>query len=232
MTPRIIVSYDDTDNDRDALALGRLLAQGGGELSLAYVRHAQQSDSEREALEEREAEALLEHGAQLLGDRDVPRQVIVHASTGDGLRELALRDQADIVVFGSDYRTAPGAVAPGSSAQRLLGGGPAAVAIAPADFRSHLPHRVERVNVLEDGDAAATETARSLAASLSAETAADEDDHGDLLVLGSTEAGQQGRVTLSASLGYELETATVPVLAVARGKPVRFAAAAHARVEA
>jgi nucleotide-binding universal stress UspA family protein len=229
MTPRIIVSYDDTDNDRDALALGRLLAQGGAQLSLAYVRHAQQSDSEREALEEREAEALLEHGAQLLGDPDVPRHVIVHASTGDGLRELALREQADVVVFGSDYRTAPGAVAPGSSAQRLLNGGPAAVAIAPADFRSQLPHHVERVNVLEDGDAAAGETARSLAGSFDAETTADEDDHGDLLVLGSTEAGQPGRVTLSASVGYELETATVPVLAVPNGKPVRFAAGAYTK---
>ena len=41
MSTRIIVSYDDTDNDRDALALGRLLAFGGAELSLAYVRHSQ-----------------------------------------------------------------------------------------------------------------------------------------------------------------------------------------------
>ena len=41
MAPKIIVSYDDTDNDRDALALGRLLAFSGAELSLAYVRHAQ-----------------------------------------------------------------------------------------------------------------------------------------------------------------------------------------------
>jgi nucleotide-binding universal stress UspA family protein len=227
MTPRIIVSYDDTDNDRDALALGQLLATGDAELSLAYVRHAQQSDREREALEEREAEALLEHGAQLLGDPDVPRHVIVHASTGDGLRELALREHADIVVFGSDYRTAPGAVAPGVSAQRLLNGGPAAVSIAPADFRSQLPHRVSRVNILEDGDAAATETARSLAASLGAETAADEDDHGDLLVVSSTEGGQPGRVTLSASAEYELETATVPVLAVPRGKAVRFPARSY-----
>jgi nucleotide-binding universal stress UspA family protein len=228
MTPRIIVSYDDTDNDRDALALGQLLATSGAELSLAYVRHAQQSDRDREALEEREAEALLEHGAQLLGDPDVPRHVIVHASTGDGLRELALREQADLVVFGSDYRTAAGAVAPGVSAQRLLNGGPTGVAIAPAEFRSHLPHRVGRVGVLEDGDHAAAETARSLAASLGAEAAADEDEHGDLLVLGSTAGGQPGRVTLSASATYELETAAVPVLAVPREKPVRFATRAYA----
>lgn len=229
MTPRIIVSYDDTDNDRDALALGQLLAQGGAELSLAYVRHAQQSDTEREALEERQAEALLEHGAQLLGDPDLPRHVIVHASTGDGLRELALRQQADLVVFGSDYRTARGAVTPGVSAQRLLNGGPAAVAIAPADFRSHLPHRVDRVNVIDDGDPAAAETARALAASLGTDAVAEEDDHGDLLVLGSAKGGQPGRVTLSASAGYELETATVPVLTVPRGKPVPFASRAYAQ---
>ena len=40
MALKIIVSYDDTDNDRDALALGRLLAFSGAELSLAYVRHS------------------------------------------------------------------------------------------------------------------------------------------------------------------------------------------------
>ena len=32
MALKIIVSYDDTDNDRDALALGRLLAISGAEL--------------------------------------------------------------------------------------------------------------------------------------------------------------------------------------------------------
>ena len=55
MALKIIVSYDDTDNDRDALALGRLLAYSGAELSLAYVRHSQGG-----ALEEKEAEELLE----------------------------------------------------------------------------------------------------------------------------------------------------------------------------
>jgi nucleotide-binding universal stress UspA family protein len=230
MAPKIIVSYDDTDNDRDALALGQLLARGGADLSLAYVRHAQQSDHDREALEERGARELLDHGAALLGNPDVPRHVIVHASTGDGLRELALREGADLVVFGSDYRTAPGAVAPGSSAQRLLTGGPAAVAIAPADLRSQLPHQVDQVALVEDGDAAAGETARALAASLGAKAIAGDDVEGDILVLGSTSDGQQGRVTLSASIAYELETATVPVLAVPRGKSVPFVA--HTLAEA
>src|SRR4051812_8077856 len=79
---KLIVSYDDTDNDRDALALGRTLGELGGEISLAYVRHTQQPDSAREALEEKEAEELLENGAQALGDEKTPRHVVVHASTG------------------------------------------------------------------------------------------------------------------------------------------------------
>jgi len=224
MTPRIIVSYDDTDNDRDALALGQLLARGGADLSLAYVRHAQQSDAEREAREERGARELLDHGAAILGNPDVARHVIVHASTGDGLRELALREGADLIVFGSDYRTAPGAVAPGSSAQRLLNGGPTAVGIAPADLRSQLPHRVDEVALIEDGDPAAGETARALATSIGAKVITGDDPEGDLLVLGSTSDGQNGRVTLSASMSYELETAAVPVLAVPVGKPVPFVA--------
>ena len=63
MALKIIVSYDDTDNDRDALALGRLLAVSGAELSLAYVRH-----SVGEALEQKEAEELLARGAASVGD--------------------------------------------------------------------------------------------------------------------------------------------------------------------
>jgi hypothetical protein len=58
MALKIIVSYDDTDNDRDALALGRLLAISGADLSLAYVRH-----SVGGALEQKEAEELLARGA-------------------------------------------------------------------------------------------------------------------------------------------------------------------------
>ena len=63
-------------------------------------------------------------------------RVVVSASTGEGLKWLAEQEEADIVVFGSDYRTAAGHVAPQRSAQTLLEGGPAAVAIAPAGYRA------------------------------------------------------------------------------------------------
>ena len=72
MALKIIVSYDDTDNDRDALALGQLLAVDSAELGLAYVRH-----SFGESLEQKQAEELLDRGAASIG---TPAAVIVTPS--------------------------------------------------------------------------------------------------------------------------------------------------------
>jgi nucleotide-binding universal stress UspA family protein len=221
MTPRVIVSYDDTAEDRDALALGRLLAEGGAQISLAYVRHTPES------LGENEAEALLERGAQELG-RDVPRHVVVSASTGDGLIALAESEHADVVVFGSDYRTPPGRVQPGTSAQRLLEGGPAAVAIAPANLRDTQAN-VTRVGVLPQGaDESADRTARALADSLGATLTASPDERVDLLVVGSRPEAPEGRVMVSAAAEYAIENATQPVLVVQRGVAIAFSPLAPA----
>src|SRR5262245_1878518 len=110
---KIIVSYDDTDNDRDALSLGRLLARPGSELSLAYVRH-----SSGGALEEKQAEELLARGAASVGTPEMLQHVIVNPATSIGLAELAEREHADIIVFGSEYRTAAGTLKPGTSAHK------------------------------------------------------------------------------------------------------------------
>jgi nucleotide-binding universal stress UspA family protein len=219
---KIIVSYDDTDNDRDALALGSTLGELGGEISLAYVRHTQQPDRAREALEEKEAEELLANGAQALGDEKIQRHVIVHASTGAGLWELTESEKAELIVFGSDYRTAKGAVMPGTSAQRMLTGGPAAVAIAPAGYRTE-NHEIRTIGVLpeDDGDDAALETAKGLAAAIGG-TVAGRPEGVDLLVVGSSPASPKGHVNLSARAGYAIETANTPVVAVPRGVAVKF----------
>ena len=41
MSAKVIISYDGTSNDDDALALGKMLARAGFALALAYVRHSQ-----------------------------------------------------------------------------------------------------------------------------------------------------------------------------------------------
>jgi nucleotide-binding universal stress UspA family protein len=222
MTPSIIVSYDDTANDRDALALGRLLADAGASISLAYVRHAQERDDEREAVEKLAASRLLANGAVAFGDPSVDRHVVVSASTGDGLRTLAMREGADAVVFGSDYRTAAGHVRPNRSVERLLHGGPVAVAIAPANLRER-GDAIETIGVLsDDDDPAAHETAESLAEHLDA-TVRPATGSVDLLVVGSRPEAPRARVMLSAASEYAIETSASPVLVVPRGTALRFA---------
>jgi nucleotide-binding universal stress UspA family protein len=219
---KIIVSYDGTDNDRDALALGGQLTELGGDVSLAYVRHTQQPDQAREALEEKDAENLLAAGAEALGDEKIPQRVVVHASTGAGLWELTESEKAELIVFGSDYRTAKGAVMPGTSAQRMLTGGPAAVAIAPAGYRN-ADHQIKSVGVLveDDGDRSAIETAKSLASALGVDIV-ERHTAADLIVVGSSPASPKGHVNLSARAGYAIETSNTPVIAVARGTEVKF----------
>jgi nucleotide-binding universal stress UspA family protein len=219
MALKIIVSYDDTDNDRDALALGRLLAYSGAELSLAYVRHSQGG-----ALEEREAEELLARGAASVGAPDMPRHVVVNAGTSVGLAELAERENADVIVFGSEYRTAPGTVKPGIPAHKLLLGGPAAIAIAPAGLRSHPSVSVNTIGVLDEGDESARETANSLAAALGANVGEAGTGPVDLLVVGSRPESPRGKVTLSAASDYVVEAATYPVLVTPRSVALSFAA--------
>lgn len=225
MNPTTIVSYDDTLNDHDALALGRVLAGAGARLELAYVRHTTQTERSREELEEHEAEALLERGARWLGDLDVTRRVVVSGSTGEGLGWLAEQEDADLVVFGSDYRTTPRHVQPGRSAERLLDGGPVAVALAPAGYRSVRDPQIRRIGVLATGiDNAAQVTAAQLAEAFGAEVVAATAGV-DLLVVGSRTEATQGRVMITAQAEYAIETATSPVIVVPRGVPVRFRSA-------
>jgi nucleotide-binding universal stress UspA family protein len=223
MAPKTIVSYDDTPNDHDALMLGRVLADAGAELTLAYVRHTTEQERSREELQEHEAQNLLERGAGWLGDEDVARRVVVSGSTGEGLKWLADQEGADIVVFGSDYRTPAGHVSPQHSTDKLLEGGSAAVAIAPANYRSDRAPRIGTIGVIAaPGDDAAIETARELAERLGATVTRDE-RRVDLLVVGSRPEAPEGRVLISAASQNAIENATSPVLVVARGVPVRFA---------
>jgi nucleotide-binding universal stress UspA family protein len=222
MTLTTIVSYDDTLNDHDALALARLLGEAGARPVLAYVRHTTEAEHTREELQEHEAEALLERGARWLGDLEVERRVVVSASTGQGLRWLAEREEADIVAFGSDYRTAAGHVSPQCSTQHLLEGGPAAVAIAPANYRSDRAPRLSTIGILSaPGDNAAIETAQALAASAGA-IVTWETRSVDLLVVGSRAEAPEGRVMVSAHAQRAIENATCPVLVVPRGVTLRF----------
>jgi nucleotide-binding universal stress UspA family protein len=227
MEAKIIVSYDDTIYDVDALALGRALGDAGAEVALAFVRHAHEERDASEEVQRHHAETLLTHGADWLGKSGVRRHIVLNASTGAGLAELAEREHASVIVFGADYRTAPGLVAPGTAAARLLDGGGTAVALAPAGFRSLPRDAIANVAVAAGtDDPAATETAESLARQLGVGLVAAASGPRSLLVVGSRREAPAGRVLISAASEYAIETANFPVLVVPRGVPVRFGAAA------
>ena len=219
MSANIIISFDGSENDHDALALGRLLADAGAaNVGLAYVRHSQESDGAREQTAQQDAQAILERGAQWLGTPEAERHVVVNASTGEGLRQLAEEQGADVVVFGSDWHTTPGHVQPLQSALRLLDGGPVAIAIAAAGLRERKDARLDHV-ALPGGevDAASRETAEAFAARAGQPIALPTQENADLLVVGSRPGAVEGRVSLSAAAEYLVETTTASVLVLARG---------------
>src|SRR5438132_7556059 len=154
MSVKVIVSYDGTANEDDAIALGRLFAEAGAAIALAYVGHTHEPDRNRETLVQHEAEALLARGAALFewpqGSRPEVR-VVTDRSTPEGLRALAERESAHVIVFCSDSHTAKGHIAVGNSAERLLEGGSTAVAIAPAGL-ARTDARLQQIVAVGDGE--------------------------------------------------------------------------------
>lgn len=220
MSTKIIISYDGTHNEDDAIALGRLLGRAGAEVSLAYVRHTHEADTDRETLAQHEAQELLARGAALLGYADAGCHVVTDRSTPEGLSALAQRIGAEAIVFCSDSHTAKGHVTIGNSAARLLDGGSTAIAIAPAGFASSEDATVERI--LVTGDGSALESAGALARSLGGEVHTEADGRSDLLVVGSRPEAPMGQVSISAASESLVENATCPVLILARGRAIAF----------
>jgi nucleotide-binding universal stress UspA family protein len=228
MPTKIIVSYDGTANEEDAITLGRLLGRAGAEVSLAYVRHNPETDSVREEIAQAEAQSVLDQGVELLGAPAAQRHVVTARSTPQGLAALAEREGADVIVFCSDSHTAKGHVAVGNSAERLLEGGRTAIAIAPVDLAEQVESSgIQRIVAVGDGDGGARQTAEALAGALGASVEPVANDQADLLVIDSRADAPQGQVSLSSSASHLIETATCPVLVVPRGVTLAFSGAAR-----
>ena len=216
----IIVSYDGTANENDAIAYGSLLAGAGAEVHLGYVRHSQELVSDQEANE------LLARGTALFDGQLAGAHTVTNRSTPEGLASLAQQIGAEVVVFCSDSHTARGHISIGNSAQRLLEGGPVAVAIAPVGLAEAAGGKpsVQRIVAVGEagGDGSAQSTAAALASALSAQVVPVADDQADLLVIDSRSDATPGRVSLSSSASRLIEIATCPVLVVPAGTALSF----------
>lgn len=223
MTTDLIISYDGSMNDDDAIELGRLLAQTGFSVALAYVRHSREFDPRREQVAQHDAEQRLERGAAMM-DGPVARHVVVGAATGEVLGELAQQEGASLVVFGSDYRTPLGRAEPGTSAQRLLDGGPVAIAVAAAGLRAKPDSAIRSIAVPFAGpvndDARAT--AAALAAKLGATVVDPNADSIDLIVVGSHAGAPPGHVAVAGEVRTELNSARSSVLVLPAETRIEF----------
>jgi len=222
MSADVIISYDGTPNDHDAVVLGKWLAPAGFTLALAYVRHFREFDPDREELAQYDAEQRLERGAELLGEPDVARHVVIGASTGEALAQLARDEQASLIVFGSDYRTAPGHVEPGNTAQHLLDGGTVAVAIAPAGLRTEPDGSIRSIAVPLAGphNDVARQTARAMAEKLGAAVKESGPEPVDLIVVGSQPGAPDGHIVVGGDVRSELGRARSATLVLPAGSPV------------
>jgi nucleotide-binding universal stress UspA family protein len=141
--------------------------------------------------------------------------VVLSASTPEGLKELAVKEHADAIVFGSAYRTTPGHVYPQASAKRLMEGGPLAVALAPAGFADLADGPVSSVAAVdEEGDTSAAQTAAAVESRPSPSAG--------LLVVGSKAPAVQGTVLISAASAYLIELTHCPAIVLPRGVALAF----------
>jgi nucleotide-binding universal stress UspA family protein len=214
MSLTTIVSYDGTPNDEDALTLASVLGEVGAKLILAYVRHDAADDRDLEQTQE-----LLARGAATMPDVHVETRIVVNGSTSEGLKQLAHAEQAELIVFGSDYRTPAGRIAPQQSTQKLLQGGTAAIAIAPAGYQEREIRTIGLLAGLDD--AAAIDTAHAFANHFGA-TVTDKNYGVDLLIVGSRPEAAHGQTLLSAQAENALVGTTAPALVIGRGVAVDF----------
>jgi hypothetical protein len=217
MSTKVIVSYDGTANENDALAFGSLLARAGAEVHIGYVRHSV------ELVDDQEAGELLARSKDLFAGPLAGAHTVTNPSTPEGLAGLAAQLGAQAIVFCSDSHTAHGHVTIGNSAERLLQGGGVAVGIAPVGLYEQGARDVRRIVAVGEagGDGSAQATARSLASALGGEVVPVAGE-ADLLILDSRPEADQGRVALSTSAARLIEIATSPVLVLPRGEALEF----------
>jgi nucleotide-binding universal stress UspA family protein len=216
----VIVSYDGTTHDDDALSLARQLAPSGVALSLAYVRHAREYDPRREEIGAYDADRRLEQGATWLQSPDIERHVVFDPSTSGGLARLAEAEGAQLILFGSDYRTPPGRVEPQGSAQGLLEGGAVAIGVAQAGQRTNADAPIATIAVAGAPGGAADQTARALAATLGAAIVTGL--HADLILVDSQPTAPAGRVALGGTTRAQLDSARGSVIVLPRDTALTF----------
>jgi len=152
MYRKILVGYDDSDQSKDAVALGHQLADAtGAELVVAGVFqfdpiwggydphfHEEEADYARK----------IEAAAKSVG---AEAEAFPSSSAARGLHQLAEEIGADLIIVGSARYGRVGQAIAGSVGVALLHGSPCAVGIAPQGFRERSGEDITAIAVGIDG---------------------------------------------------------------------------------
>lgn len=178
--PTIIVGVEDSPRSEDAIALARTIAltSGGSTIAVCAFPYDDRPEAHfnlamRPLLQEA-AEKTLDRLCQGLDDDPHVRRIAVaDLSPARALERIACEHDASLIVVGPSHLSHLGRLHPGSTADRLLGGAPCPVALAPQGYRLRPAFGAGRITVAYDGLpeaeealAAAAEIARATQAPL------------------------------------------------------------------
>jgi len=170
MPATIVVGVDDSPRSEDAIALARALADAAGADVLAVCAFPYDDRPEahfnlamRPLLQELADETLEKLCETLTDDARVHRLAVADLSPARALERAAREARAALIVVGSSHAAQHSRLHPGSTAQRLLGGAPCPVALAPLGYRLRPHLKLQRISVAYDASA---ESARALSAGL------------------------------------------------------------------
>jgi nucleotide-binding universal stress UspA family protein len=134
MYRKIVVGFRNTEQGRDALELGRILAGASGATMLIASISAPDGSGRVELSPG--AERLAAFASAHLNEPDITIEARCPkaSSPAAGLAWLAQSEDAELIVLGSTHRGALGRVFPGATAERLLAHSSCSVAVAPSGF--------------------------------------------------------------------------------------------------
>jgi nucleotide-binding universal stress UspA family protein len=150
----IVVGFDGSEEAFDALHLAeRIRSATSRELIVAVVDENAPALGDDGGYWEFQQNYFAEMGRkamEFLGHRDFSRRTASDSAPA-ALQQIAEGESADLIVLGSTHRGQVGRVFAGSVGERMLGGSPCAIAIAPKGYASGIHPGLGIVGVGYDG---------------------------------------------------------------------------------
>jgi nucleotide-binding universal stress UspA family protein len=146
----IIIGFDGSSEARDALRLGSAMGHAiDADLIVATASNPRGVGAGASVAEV--FTGIFNKARQELPHREFAMRELRDSDAVGGLKDLAAREQADLIVIGSTHRGKLGRVVPGSVGERLLVGSPCPVAVAPRGYASREHFGLGLIGVAYDG---------------------------------------------------------------------------------